>query len=395
VAGAQARAAHRAVLLVAADTGEVLVAEQANLASRPASLTKLMTVYLTLEAIEESRFGFDTVLQVSDHARAQAPRRLGLKTGAEVPLRDVLLAIVVRSANDAAVVAAEAVAGSEGAFVELMNAKATELGMVETRFRNASGLPDPRQVTTARDMAVLALALKRDFPQHYPLLATRSFEFRGRRYDHNSSTIRQYQGVNGFKTGFTCRAGYNLVASVDRDDRRLIGVVLGSSTPWRRDKRMVELLDAGFDGVAAPSAQTLVDLKSQPEQGSGAPVNSDFIAAECINPRRSRDIQEVSGWSLEFGVVYEKKKALTIARAFIRDNRKTLKGGRPLLIPRLTRRIIYRVGVTDLKQANAAATCLKLRETGEHCVVLMPEAARLAMKQAKRAVEFAKQQDKP
>lgn len=380
--------AHRAVLLIAPDTGAVLHAEQANIPSHPASLTKMMTVYLLLEALDAGRLALDDLIAVSEDARSQAPRKLGLKAGTRVKLGDMLYAVVVSSANDAAVVVAEAVAGSEAAFVSLMNDKAAALGMNDTRFTNASGLPDPAQITTARDMAVLAVALQRDFPDRYQLFSTRSFDYRGRHYETHNNFLRAYPGADGLKTGFTCRAGYNLVASATRDGRRLIGVVLGSPTAGSRDARMTRLFDTMFTGAPQTTQARLASLREAPGQGADAAINADFIAEECIHPRRDRGVHKVARWSLEIGVEVEKQAAIDTIRAFIREHRHTLRGGRPLLIPRLAQSIIYRIGVTDLEQADATATCLQLRERDQYCLVLTPEAAASAVKQAMQVIKL-------
>jgi len=394
--------AERAALVFDPDRGTVLFAEHANRPSYPASLTKLMTVYLVLEAVEAGRLAFDEVVVVSKNAAGQKPKKLGLAAGTRIRLDQVLLAVIVFSANDAAVVAADAVAGDETRFAARMNEKARALGMSRTAFRNASGLPNPAQVTTARDLAVLARALRRDFPAHFHLFAKTHFDYRGRRYEGHNNFVRGYRGSDGLKTGFTCRAGYNLAASAARDGRRLMGIVLGAPTAGRRDRRMVRLFDAAYARTqAAPVAPSLDALAAEPEL-DGRP-NRDFIAEKCIRPgarraarqvRIGRPVGRVSGWSLELGVTAGRAKALRAVRRFIRDHRTTLRGGRPLLIPRVARDIVYRLAVTGLKQANATATCRALQDDNRYCVARPPETAKLALESARQSFAAVKKRTK-
>src|SRR5215813_12257700 len=214
-----------AALVIDANTGDVLSALEANHRWYPASLTKMMTVYLAFREIEANRLTLAETLTASQHAAAQTGTRLGLNAGETVTAEQAILATILQSANDAAVVLAERMAGSEEAFAAEMTSMAKSLGMTRTVFRNATGLSNPEQVTTARDMAVLAQALLRDFPQHYHFFSTRSFAYGKRSYPSINGILSRYPGVDGIKTGFTCRSGYNLVASAQHDGRRLIGVV--------------------------------------------------------------------------------------------------------------------------------------------------------------------------
>jgi len=389
--------AERAALVFDPDRGTVLFAEHANRPSYPASLTKLMTVYLVLEAVEAGRLALDEEVVVSKNAAGQLPKKLGLAAGTRMRLDQVLLAVIVLSANDAAVVAADAVAGDEMRFAARMNDKARALGMSRTTFRNASGLPDPAQVTTARDIAVLARALRRDFPAHFHLFAKTHFDYRGRRYEGHNNFMRGYHGSDGLKTGFTCRAGYNLAASAAREGRRLMGVVLGARTGWRRDGRMVQLFDAAYARAeAAPVAPSLEALATMPDPEL-AP-NRSFIAERCLDAGGGLVVGRlyglVAGWSLEFGVEAERTLAMRAVRRFIRDEFATLRGGRPLLIPRVARGAIYRLAVTGLKQDNATATCRAVQDDNRYCVVRPPEAAKLAVESARRSIAAAKKRTK-
>jgi len=235
-----------ASLVVDAQTGQVLHDTSAWELRHPASLTKLMTLYLTFEAIGQGRLRMDQRLPVSGWASIQSPTKLDLKEGDTVQVRDLILGLITKSANDAAVVLAEGIAGDEDVFAQRMTQRANQIGMGATVFRNASGLPNDQQVTTAHDMAVLAMALIRDFPTYYPLFATQEFSYAGRVHTNHNRMLGWYGGAEGLKTGYTNASGFNLVLAAKRDGRRLIGVVMGGDSAQARDNHMAELMDKGF-----------------------------------------------------------------------------------------------------------------------------------------------------
>lgn len=240
----------RESIVIDAATGQILSENNPDAVTYPASLTKLMTLYLTFQALDSGRLRLDTRLPISAWAANQSPTKLGLAPGDTVSVRNLILGIITRSANDAAVVLAEGLAGSEPAFADEMNAEAQRLGMTRTFFRNASGLPNPEQHTTARDMARLALALLRDFPREYAFFDTKEFNFRGTEIVGHDHLLNWYPGADGMKTGFIRASGFNLVTSAVRGGHRLIGVVLGGATWASRDREMAALLDQGFAEVA-------------------------------------------------------------------------------------------------------------------------------------------------
>src|SRR5215813_7933873 len=271
-----------AAIIVDAASGTVLESIDATMPWYPASLTKVMTVYLAFEDIEAGRLKLDETLTVSEHAAAQPPTELGLGKGEKITVKDAILAVILRSANDAAVTLAERMGGSEEKFAERMTSKAKELGMRNTVFRNASGLPDPQQVTTARDMAVLASALLENYPQYYHFFSTTSFIYAGQTFGTINGILSRYSGADGIKTGFTCGSGYNLVASATRNGRRLIGVLLGGHTNFERHTEMGKLLDEGFAIDLAKMAQKtqLAELESAGDSKDAAPT-LQLSAAEC------------------------------------------------------------------------------------------------------------------
>ena len=242
-------------ILLDAETGQVLSEENADVATHPASLTKMMTLYLTFDQLNQGKIRLDQPFAVSEEAASRAPSKLALTPGDSVTVRDLILGIVTKSANDAASVLAEGLAGSEANFVQYMNWKAGQLGMQQTWYRNASGLPDPAQRTTARDVARLALALYHQFPREYRYFATREFDFRGETVHSHNHLLEWYQGADGIKTGYVNASGFNLAASAVRDGHRLIGVIMGGRSWHSRDQEMASLLDQGFAVLAARPVQ--------------------------------------------------------------------------------------------------------------------------------------------
>lgn len=233
-----------AAIVVDASNGNVLYSANADSRRYPASLTKMMTLYVLFEDLERGRYRLNSRLSVSANAAAQAPSKLGLRAGDTIMVEDAIKALVTKSANDAAATIGENLAGSVPAFAERMTRTARALGMNSTRFRNASGLPDPGQYTTARDMMKLGVALQVRFPAYYAYFQTRSFTFRGRTMGNHNNLLGRIEGVDGIKTGYINASGFNLVSSVKRDGRRLVAVVMGGRTARSRDAHMARLIEA-------------------------------------------------------------------------------------------------------------------------------------------------------
>ncbi|MBD1547929.1 D-alanyl-D-alanine carboxypeptidase family protein [Roseibium aggregatum] len=227
-------------------TGAPLYAHDADKIRYPASLTKMMTLYLLFQEVGSGRYSLSTPLTVSARAASQPPAKLGLKAGSTITVEQAARALAVKSANDVAVVIAENISGSEDAFAARMNAQARALGLTRTRFVNASGLPDPGHVSTARDMARLGRALKTGFPQYAGFFRAKSFTYNGRTYPTTNNLLGKVPGVDGLKTGHTNEAGYNLVATAHRGGERRLVVVMGSKTEGARDKEVTRLLEASF-----------------------------------------------------------------------------------------------------------------------------------------------------
>ncbi|RZJ86335.1 MAG: D-alanyl-D-alanine carboxypeptidase, partial [Brevundimonas sp.] len=236
-----------------AQSGEVLFARHADSRRYPASITKVMTLYLTFEALSEGRVKLDDVITVSPHAASQPPSKLGLAAGQTITLEDAMKATAVRSANDMAVAIAEHIGGSESRFTAQMTLKANELGMTQTRYVNANGLPDARQLTSARDLAILARAIMRDYPQYYRFFGLHDWAYNGRDYRNTNGLLHGGNGYDGMKTGYTNASGYNLAASAVRDGRRIITVVLGGRSTASRNAHVAALMDTGFEVERARS----------------------------------------------------------------------------------------------------------------------------------------------
>ncbi|MDD4616161.1 MAG: D-alanyl-D-alanine carboxypeptidase [Alphaproteobacteria bacterium] len=233
-------------IVIDADTGAVIHETDATELRHPASLTKMMTLYLTFQALDADRLKADKYLYVSENAAMQPPSKLGLRTGQRIRVEDAILGLVTKSANDAAVVLAEAMGGTEYGFAMLMTRQAQALGMSKTVFRNPSGLPDPEQVTTAQDMAILGAALINHFPKYYAYFGRESFTYGGVVHRNHNHLMDRYEGMDGIKTGYIRASGFNLVASVKRGNRRLLAVVFGGRSAASRDNKMAALLDQGF-----------------------------------------------------------------------------------------------------------------------------------------------------
>ena len=275
-----------ASLVLDAQSGQVLHDASAYETRHPASLTKVMTLYMTFEAIEQGRLRMDQRLPVSGWASIQSPTKLDLKEGDTVPVRDLIFGLITKSANDASVVLAEAIAGDEDVFAQRMTQRARQLGMNATTFRNASGLPNDQQVTSAHDMAVMAMAVMRDFPTYYPLFATQEFSYAGRVHTNHNRMLGWYGGAEGLKTGYTNASGFNLIMVAKRDGRRLIGVVMGGDSAQSRDNHMAELMDKGFGmtgGTLVAGNGKVITVGAQP-----ANAGSDPDAAGPCRHRRAR-----------------------------------------------------------------------------------------------------------
>ena len=257
------------MLLIDMQNGEVLYEDDAGKPWHPASLTKLMTAYVAFAAIQQGRIGLDTPITISQNAWNQAPSKSGLEVDSAITLRDALYILIVKSANDVAVAIAEAVSGSVPAFVVEMNQMAQAMGLTATHYENSHGLHHAAQVTSARDLAVLALYIRRDFPQFLPMFGTETVTLGKARLESNNGLLLHFAGTTGMKTGYVCASGLNIVATIERQGRSLLAVVLGGSSARERNEMTAELLLRGLSGAAPGTGLSVLNLRNV----AGEPTN--------------------------------------------------------------------------------------------------------------------------
>jgi D-alanyl-D-alanine carboxypeptidase len=233
-------------MVIDANTGAVLHNKSGDELVYPASLTKMMTLYMTFELIELGRLSYDSKIKMTQEGADAAPSKLDLEPGEELTVLEAIKALITKSANDVAIALAQHIGGTEPNFARLMTRKAQELGMSNTTFRNASGLPDPGQTTTARDMVTLGLRLQDDFPRHFRLFSTRTFSYGGKTYRNHNTLLARYKGTDGIKTGYTRASGFNLVSSVRRDGKHVVAAVFGGDTARERNAKMQSLLNSAL-----------------------------------------------------------------------------------------------------------------------------------------------------
>ena len=400
----QAHAHHAAVgfatalvsesIVIDVETGQVLSQANADAITYPASLTKMMTLYLTFEALNAGRLRLDQYLPVSYEAASRSPTKLGLRPGESIAVQDLILGLVTRSANDAATVLAEGLGGSEPAFAAHMTSKARQLGMTSTVYRNASGLPDPDQYTTARDEAQLALALHRDFPREYRFFSTREFYFRGKTIHNHNHLLDWYEGADGIKTGYIGASGFNLAASAVRNGHRLIGVIMGGPSAGTRDREMAALLDRGFEEVGAgttmvahreaPPAPAVAEAelppspapRSKPEMISKAASRlaahlSPFSKAEAAPLLHEHAAPAGEHWSIQLGAFRAEPAALKAAHAAAAS----LPGARsrPVQIVepgKAGKERLYRARLLNFTPQEAWSACVALHKKKIECSVV-------------------------
>lgn len=355
--------ARYASIVIDMQSGAVLHETNADTRNYPASLVKMMTLYLTFEALRRNQIQLDQTLEVSERAEGMAPSRLALERGQTIRARDAILAMVTKSANDAAVVLAETLGGSEIKFAQKMNEKAGELGMKRTTFRNATGLPNRRQLSTARDMAMLAKALLQDFPEFYHFFSVAEFRYRDRTYQNHNRLLENYAGTDGIKTGYTRASGFNLAASVKRGDRRLIAVVFGGKTAKSRDRHMATLLDRGFARIG--TAATLAALNTSPSHRAGQVAGQNSLA------RKDQDVSPMGRYGAQVGAYYRYNQAEHAANNAARRLPESL--DQPLVwIPKVKGRkgSLFLARLVGLSANDAKAACQHLRAADIDCLAI-------------------------
>ncbi|MEZ5924533.1 MAG: D-alanyl-D-alanine carboxypeptidase family protein [Hyphomicrobiaceae bacterium] len=398
-----AAAAPYADFVLDANSGRVLHSDSADMPRFPASLTKMMTLYVTFEMLKKGRLSEDTVLTASVRASQAAPSKLGLKPGDKIKVSDAIRALVTKSANDVALVIAENLASSETKFARYMTWRAKELGMSATTFRNASGLPNPDQRTTARDLATLAIRLHDDFPEYYGYFQTKYFAYKGKRYKNHNSLLFTYPGTEGMKTGYIRASGFNLVTSVKRGGKHVIAVVMGGRTARSRDSRMRQILDETLKKASskrtrkkttAPAAEvaTAVPAKKpiatqvaivppEPKQTSSKDRARLAQLIEATSGGRSG----VSGWTapqrktpgvaggyhVQVGAYGSEAEAMRRLARVQQDAGQMLAGADPIAVTyAVADKTWYRARFTGFDESHAHSACQNLKKRKIDCVVM-------------------------
>ena len=389
---AQARGdmpARYAAVVIDHSSGDVLTGYDPNGLRHPASLTKMMTVYLAFEAIRAGKITLATRLPVSARAASRPPSRLGVRSGSAISVDDAIMALLTKSANDVASVVAEGLAGSEEAFASQMTAKARRLGMKKTRFTNASGLPDAKQVTTAREMARLAAHLIDDFPEYYPYFSRAEFAWAGRTIPNHNWLLGRYPGTDGLKTGFTNASGYNLVASSVRGGHRLIAVVLGGKTARTRDRQVMRLLDDGFVSVRVARALPLLDTPGGVAVAAALPIPSAVAAsrpdvdqgdADAVvaapspkpTPPKTRRTLTIEGgrFAVQVGGFASRAAARRQVQAVADNIAADLRGEQVVLKSVKGRHKLFVARMVGYDQSEARHACSVIKRQGHDCLVI-------------------------
>lgn len=369
-AQAQVGSARYSAIMMDAQSGRVIMGVNQDELRFPASLTKLMTLYMTFEALRDRRIQLGQVVPVSVWAAAQAPSKLGLQPGTVLTVEQAILGLVTKSANDAAAALGELLGGTEDRFAQMMTLRAQALGMTRTSFRNASGLPDPNQWSTAHDLATLGRRLVIDFPQLYGYFAVPGFVWRNRVIPNHDNLLRTYPGADGMKTGYTGSSGYNLVSSAVRGNARLVGVVMGAASSTERDQHMSVLLDDGFSQMNAPASRFGRGLFSLASASTAVPATS--LSRSALGGAivlRDRAVQ-IGGFTVE-----------RIAQEIAQQSARLAPGGQPRVQAMIVgRRAAYHAQLVGLTETEARTVCASLPRRGATCQVFRIDPGQIAQK---------------
>lgn len=350
-------------ILIDAHSGKVLSSSNADELRYPASLTKLMTLYITFGELESGRLKMTDKLTVSRNAANRSPSKLGLKPGSKITVRDAVMALIVKSANDCATVLAEGIGYSEENFAQTMTNVARELGMKNTTFKNASGLPNRLQKTTARDMAVLGAAMYHHYPQYYKLFATKSFTWQGRTmYTHNH-LLKTFKGADGMKTGFTNAAGYNIITSAEREGNRVIAVTMGHNTLKQRDQKVASLMNRGLHKLA------LADNIEKPVLYAKTTSPAEVSETETAS---ADSTDNKTNWGIQVGAFSNYAKARNYAMQIRRGLKTSYLQNARINVEAAAKgaAIVYRSKLVGLEKNQADKTCNRLKRENKSCIVV-------------------------
>ena len=362
-------------IVVDAATGNVLEAANPDAPRHPASLAKLMTLYMAFEALRDRRITAEQLVPVSAHAASMEPSKLGLLPGTRLTVEEAILGLVTKSANDAASALGELLGGSEDRFAQMMTLRARALGMSHTTFTNASGLPDPDEWTTARDLAILARRLLTDFPGFYSFFSTPSFTFQHRVIFNHDRMLQTYPGADGMKTGYTEASGHNLITSAVHSGVRLVGVVLGAASNPERDTHMAMLLNQGFEEMDVPPERRTTTVASRLPSLVSTAHAATLTEQSEIQPARARTTPPPSAWTIQVGSFASEK----VAREAAQNARRVADGGEPHVeLASQHGRTAWRAQVTGLTAPEAQNACSALMRHKATCMVLRPDQRQLA-----------------
>ncbi|WP_375057085.1 D-alanyl-D-alanine carboxypeptidase [Zobellella sp. DQSA1] len=372
-----------ASIVLDADSGEVLHASNADATRYPASLTKMMTLYMLFEAMDKGLMTLDTAMPVSAHAASMPQTNISLKAGDRLKVRDAIPALIVRSANDVAAVVAEALGGTESGFGRMMTEKAKAMKMTATTFRNASGLPNAAQTSTARDLAILSVRLMKDFPQHYHYFSTQSFTYKGRTYNSHNRMVRNYPGVDGMKTGYIRASGFNVATSAAKGERRLIGVVMGGQTAQSRDAHMASLLDRGFERATQlarvspeavkPAGKLVVSTDTVRQVARQEPVTRAPAVLQRTSqtfPAQQVMITGELGWAVQIGSFRVPEQARDRASDAAQRLDDIDLAQITVSEVEISNRKLFRARLVGLQENQAKNACQRLSRQGMDCLVV-------------------------
>jgi len=364
-----------ASFVVDAETGRILHATNPDTRNYPASLTKMMTLYLIFEALDTGKLTLKQRFRASARAARQPSSKLALNRGETITVKQAISALVTKSANDVASMVAEEIGGTERRFALIMTAKARQLGMSRTTFRNASGLPHRGQTTTARDMATLARRLLVDYPHYYHHFSRAEFNYNGARHKNHNKLLKQYPGTDGIKTGYIRASGFNLVASVVRNGHRLIGVVFGGRSPRKRDRHMMALLDKGFQTLD----RSIVVARNQAPQRPKRTIKKipkkiapPKTVSRITGARKDTTVDtQKTAWAIQVGAYSRFTQAMSMARKMITKFPQLLKDGTARVDPlklRRKRRPVYRARIVGLDKRQAYRACNQIKQRKIDCM---------------------------
>lgn len=348
-------------IIIDAENGDEISASAADKLRYPASLTKVMTLYITFDALDRGLIRMDDMLPVSRTAANRSPSKLGLRAGEKISVKDAIMALIVKSANDCATVLAESLGYSEQNFAQSMTEVARELGMKNTTFKNASGLPNREQKTTARDMARLGAAMYHHFPQYYKLFSARKFTYKGRTYYTHNHLLKSFEGADGMKTGFTSAAGFNIITSAERNGKRVIAVTMGHNTAKLRDKKVASLMEHGLNKL------------TQIDSDKDLQIADNTITNNTENTN-------TNSWAIQVGAFSNYAKARNYALHIQKEITRRYKDKDIHIQPYQNgSAVIYRSQLTGFAKNEATKVCSSLKKSNKSCIVIASTAQPLVL----------------